>query len=480
MARGLMEFLTKEDLRRIQKISLRVLEKTGIVVLSEQTRDVLVDSGATISKETGRVQIPGELVKQALANAPKSVLLASRDGKHDMRLPSGDKMYVSSGGEGVYVKDMLTGETRPSTGADLRDFTAIIDTLPQIDFVWAVVGALEEPAHLKDIVGMRIMFEATTKHIQSNSSSTREAKAMVEAASVLTGGEKELAKKPIMSMVQCPISPLTFEKGLTDAQAYLAKAGVPVVAMSAAVAGLTSPVTLSGTLAQVNAENLASLVISQTAKKGAPWIYSSDSCPGDLKTGSIDYGSFEALLLRAGAAQLGAAYGLPTMTGGLGLEASSLLFGTIEDAVPTMVLQGMIPSDLASGLGGVDQAAGGSYEQIILDAWVWDVAREFSRPFAMDEGAISFETIRDAGIDGNFLGKRHTLSRFKQEFTATVKPEAVISGKANSNKRGDLLRKAKAEAEALLGRPKVPKISKDESRRILDVIERFAQQVDQG
>jgi len=478
MARGLMEFLSKEDIERIQRISTRVLEKVGVVVLCESTRDVLVNAGATMSKQNGRVLIPRDLVKQSLASAPKSVLLASRDGRHDIRVPSEERMYVSCGGEGVYVKDMLTGETRPSTGADVRDFTIIVDTLPQIDFAWVMVGALEEPAHLKDLAGMRIMFEATTKHIQSNASSTREARAMVDVAAVLTGGEKELAKKPIVSMVQCPISPLTFEKGLTEAQVAFAEAGVPVVAMAAAVAGLTSPVTLAGTLAQVNAENLASLVISQTAKKGAPWIYSSDSCPGDLKTGSIDYGSFEALLLRAGAAQLGAAYGLPTMSGGVGLEASSIAYGSLEDAVSTMILQGLTPSDLGSGFGGVDQAAGGSYEQMILDAWVWDVAREFSRPFAMDEEAISFETIRDAGIDGNFLGKRHTLSRFKKEFTATVKPEAVISGRASSDKRGDLLRKAKAEAESILRKPKVPKISKDESRRIFDVIHEFAEHVE--
>jgi len=166
------------------------------------------------------------------------------------------------------------------------------------------------------------------------------------------------------------------------------------------------------------------------------------------------------------------------MSGGVGLEASSIAYGSLEDAVSTMILQGLTPSDLGSGFGGVDQAAGGSYEQMILDAWVWDVAREFSRPFAMDEEAISFETIRDASIDGNFLGKRHTLSRFKKEFTATVKPEAVISGRASSDKRGDLLRKAKAEAESILRKPKVPKISKDESRRIFDVIHEFAEHVE--
>jgi trimethylamine--corrinoid protein Co-methyltransferase len=59
----------------------------------------------------------------------------------------------------------------------------------------------------------------------------------------------------------------------------LAKAGIPVVAMNAPIAGVTSPVTLAGTVAQVTAENLASLVICQAGKKDAPFIFSSDSSP---------------------------------------------------------------------------------------------------------------------------------------------------------------------------------------------------------
>jgi len=117
-----------------------------------------------------------------------------------------------------------------------------------------------------------------------------------------------------------------------------------------------------------------------------------------------------------------------------------------------MATQALVPSDLGSGLGGIDQAAGASFEQLVLDAWVWDLAKEFIRNFAVDDLAISFETVRDGGLDGNFLGKRHTLSRFKQEFIAVSKPEAVFSGRGESEPRGLLLKKAKEEVDKLLGK----------------------------
>ncbi len=242
------------------------------------------------------------------------------------------------------------------------------------------------------------------------------------------------------------------------------------MAMVASVAGLTSPVTLSGTIAQVNSENLASLVMSQVAEKGAPWIYSSDSVPGDLVTGSIDYGALEAQLLRAGAGQMGRYYGLPTMVAGVGLESSSLSLGSVQEGVPAMSMMALVPSDLGSGFGGVDQAAGASYEQMVVDAWVWDVARDFVREFSADDAAISFETIRDAGLDGNFLGKRHTLNRFRKESASVSKSEAAFSGKTGNGKRGDLLRKANEEAKRILKDSRAPVVSKDESRRMDEFI----------
>lgn len=462
MSRGRLEFLSGDEIRRIHDTSIKVLEQVGVALNSPSVTKLLLESGCQLSKDGLRVLIPEPTVKSALAKVPKSILLASRDGKHDMRIPS-DRLYCSNGGEGVVVKDLVSGEAHTPTSEDVRKFFQLSGSLPQTDFCWPMVGAQDAPPHLKGITEMRIGFESTYKHIQSGASSIDEARNIIRLSSILSGGSEKLSKRPSWSAVQCPISPLTFEGGLAEAQVELARAGIPVVSMSAAVAGMTSPVTIAGTLTQVNAENLASLVITQVGAKGAPWIYSSDSTPGDLKTGSIDYGALEANLMRTGAGQMGRFYGLPTMVAGLALESASLLLGRVRDGVPIMIMEALVPSDLGSGFGGLDQAAGASYEQLLVDAWVWDVAKEFIRGFGADEAAISFETIRDAGLDGNFLGKRHTLSRFKQEFVAVSKPEAGVYGRGDSEPRGALIRRAREEVKAMLAVEREPAVTKDEA-----------------
>ena len=460
-----MDFLSSDEVRRIHDTAVKVLEQVGVTVNSGSVARLLTDNGCIKSKDELRVLIPEGVVKSALAKVPKSILLASRDGKNDLRIPS-DRLYAANGGEGVYVKDLVTGESHTPTMEDVRNFFVLSGDLPQTDLCWPMVGALDFTPRLKGFIEMKIGFESTHKHIMSAAANPEEARNIQRLATILTDGQEQFAKKPIWSAVQCPISPLIFEGSLVDAQVELAKLGVPVVAMSAAVAGMTSPVTIAGTVTQITAENLASLVITQTSAKGAPWIFSSDSVPGDLKSGSISYGALEANLMRTAAGQMGRFYGLPVMCAGLGIEGQSALLGRARDGVSTMVVQSLVNSDLGSGFGGLEEAAGASYEQLVADAWVWDAAKEFIRLFGTDEASISFETIRDAGIDGNFLGKRHTMGRFKQESAAVTKPEAVMSGICGSEPRGTLIRKAKEEAARILKAKRQPAVSKDEADKM--------------
>jgi len=473
MARGTLEFLGKQEIARIHDTSLRVLEKVGVLVHSESTRDMLLKSGALASKDGSRVLMPEEIVRSALSDAPKTVLLAGRDRKHDITIPSADRVYVATGGEGVYIKDLVSGQTRPSHSDALRDFAILAEALPQVDFFWPIVGALEQPVHRKGMTELKVSMENTVKHVQAMATTGLEARQMVEFGCIFTGTPEALAKRPLFSAVECPISPLTFEEGLVEGQVELAKAGIPVVAMSASVLGLTSPVTIAGTIAQVNAENLASLVISQTARKGAPFIYSSDSCPGDLQLGSIDYGALEASLVRAGMGQMGRHYGLPTMVCGIGLEELSVGLANLWEGVPYMLTQSIVPSDLASGFGGIDQAAGASFEQLLVDAWVWDIAKEFTRPFDASDEAISFETIRDAGLDGNFLAKRHTAARFRKESAATRLPDAALGNRRKGTVRGAVIKKAHEEVARMLKAPREPLVSRQESMAAEDYLRKM-------
>ena len=88
-----------------------------------------------------------------------------------------------------------------------------------------------------------------------------------------------------------------------------------------------------------------------------------------------------------------------------------------------------------------------------------------------DDAAIGFDVIKEASLGGNFLGKRHTMTRFKKESIATTKPEAVFNGRHGKAERGALLKKAKKEVERILKDQPQPVVSKDELRAMDEIVE---------
>ena len=209
MARGRMEFLDTSEMKRIHDTTMRILGDVGVVIHSPLVRDLVEGAGAKTSKDGKRSLLREELVKSALADARRPVTLASRDGKHDISIPS-DKLHVTNGGEGVFVKDLVTGEARSASSNDLRDFAILVNELPELDFFWPMVGALEQPVRLKGIVELKTSLMFTTKHVQAMATDIEEARWMVELASIFTGGEEGVAKKPIFSARPRPHSTAPF------------------------------------------------------------------------------------------------------------------------------------------------------------------------------------------------------------------------------------------------------------------------------
>ncbi len=462
MAKPSIKFLTDEEIARIRVSAFDILETIGVSIPSEIVSDMLEEAGCTRSSDGKRILIPGSLAESSLSSAPGSVLLAARMKGQDITIPSG-RMHVANGGEGVYVKDLLTGESHPSTSRDLIDFTILVNEFPQLDFCWAMVGALDVPERLRLITEHKLCFEHTTKHLQGGAYDIESARDVIGLAALLAGGDEELRKRPILSAVQCPIPPLAFEKGLIEAQVELSRAGIPIVSLSAAIPGITSPVTLSGTLAQVTAENLASLVITQVAAKGNPFIFGSDCIPADLRTGNVRYDAMEYHLLAIGAAQMGRSLGLPTLAGGVGLGDTSIILSEIQDGVQQTLTQALVPSDLGVGPGSVDQAKGASLEQLVMDAWVWDIAREFVRDFEVDSEAISLKTINEAVIDGYFLNKQHTIGRFRTEFVSARYPDHLGIRDDIRKSAGAVVKLARAEVDRVVKVGREHVISKKES-----------------
>jgi len=310
-----LEVFTDDELREIHLATLEVLSRTGFFVEDEEALQIFEDGGADVDRERRVVCLPEQVVEGAIRSAPAKVVLCGRTPDHDVVLEDG-RVGFTNFGEGIQVVDPYTGELHESRKADVADCTRLLDALPEIDVVERPLGAHDAPAETAALHNAEAIFSNTTKHVTIGPLTGFCARKTIEMAAAIAGGRDKLRKRPLITFLTCPVSPL---KLVADACRIIiegARAGVPVNVLSMAMAGASAPVSLAGALVTHNAEVLAGITLAQLAASGAPVIYGSSTTAMDLRYASASVGSPECAMIGAGVACLARFYLLPSWVAG--------------------------------------------------------------------------------------------------------------------------------------------------------------------
>jgi len=407
MIRPRISFLPQDKIEAIHAASLKVLENTGIKVESKQALDTLKEAGAKVDYANHHVTIPRSLVEEALNRAPKTIKYAARNPKNDFMLDKKEPHFCADGGS-PFTLDWESGKNRYSTAADVARCSLIADYLDHVHIVSMVVG-------------MYTRLSNTEKHFTAGALTARQAQYQIEIAAGIVGSTDELKKRPIFSTAICPISPLCYTNGRTDAALEYAKAGIPVIIWSMPMPGETSPATLAGAMVVDNAESLGYLVILQFANPGTPVVYSADVGAVDFKTGAGIH-SPESYLMSMGLAQLSQYYGLPTQVEAScsaskipdvqnGYEKAMLLI--------TYMLMDTAP-DIILGLGALEDSRMGSAEAMVIDNEIIDYALGYARGLEINDSTLALDVIHKVGPGGTFLGEKHTLQHFRERWAPKI------------------------------------------------------------
>jgi trimethylamine--corrinoid protein Co-methyltransferase len=413
--------MSEEDIERIDRATIRILEDTGVAVYEKQSMAILERNGSSVDRATSRVKIPERLLRKALESTPKSVELAARDDSKSVKLSTGRSFFTNSL-QGIKVLDHTTGEIRPSMLSDVASFATIVDSLRNINFFGVTVVAHDVPGELHYLGELSTALESTSKHVSHGCHGTDLAKGFVRMGQVVAGGEEELRKHPLVSGLGCPVAPLQFDRANTEAMVEMANAGIPYDVLSMAMSGASAPMSIAGTLAIVNAEVLAGTAICQLFNPGCPIIYGSVASIMDMRTGVMALGAPERPIINSCVVQLAHHYGLPSLVGGISTDGK--LPG--EQAMMEKVMTGLPPllagSDVVFGAGLLCSATTYSVEQLVIDNEVVGALSRIKNGLLTDVDSIALDEIGKAGPGGSFLGRRHTLEHLRKDVWA---PELI-------------------------------------------------------
>lgn len=467
--KGHFSILTDDELMRIHRASLQVLEKTGIAMaLSEERYDHLERAGARVDREKGHVRFPEKMVNEALKRCPAQYTLGARDPKNRLAL-DGDHGYLTMDGTGVKIEDIDTGDIKPSTFKDLCDAGKVADALPQIAFMWPCLSAQDKPAPVQPLYELLALLKSSGKHIQAMTAvNPVTAKGSVDMASAVVGGRDALRKNPIISNFQCSTSPLSYDENALEAALIFGEAGVPVGFLNMQIGYGTAPATLAGNIVMGNAEILGGITFLQHFYPGAPTFYGSCATVMELKSGAVTAGGPEDFLLQAASAQLAHHYGLPANVGTFATGAKRIGWHSgVENAISGAVSQ-FARADMMCGAGLIHAATVFSFEQLIMDCEIFEMIRQVSQGITVDDETLAVEVIHRVGPKNHFMTDPHTIRHLREAWQPTIIDRSGYSrwqaaGKPSSRDH------ARKKAKALLASHKPMPLQNE--AELLEIIE---------
>ncbi|MCC6568073.1 MAG: trimethylamine methyltransferase family protein, partial [Anaerolineales bacterium] len=315
------ELLTQEQIQKIHEASLEILQETGFKVRYEPARELFAKHGCSVDGE--RVKFPREVIEKYRKMAPPSFTFHARDPKFDRTIPR-DSPVIVTASSAPDIIDPVTGHERRAESADIARIAHLINELPGYDMFSISTLADDAPKDQFTISRLYPALKYCLKPIRATTTDHKDTLAMMEMAYIVAGGEEAYKEHPFLTHHYCPtVSPLTMDVLSTENVMYFAGEGLPVYPTIVPNAGLTSPMSMAGTLVQGNAEYLATVALMQMVKEGTPTIYATLATVADMRSGAYTSGAIECGMLHMAFAQLARFYNVPC-GGYVGLTNSKL------------------------------------------------------------------------------------------------------------------------------------------------------------
>ncbi|HCY86990.1 MAG TPA: hypothetical protein DHV36_17800 [Desulfobacteraceae bacterium] len=415
-----LRVLTREQIEKVHRDALAVLENTGIAV-EDQKALALFEKAVGQGKGDGRVRIPGELVRQAIDTAPSSIDIFDRSGEPGFTL-DGNGMSAPVFGVGVTNlnyqdpwDDTITAFGRRHMGAA----AGLAHNLPGFSFL-STPGVIQDmPADRADLYGLLEMTANTTKPIVMLISDWE---GFVPALDLCEHLKPGMADKPSVIPYLNPITPLVLNAETTMKMDAAIARELPLIFSNYGMSGATCPITPAGTLVVLTAELLAGLVYSQLVREGAPIVLGSLPAAFDMKQAGSFY-SPRTLLLNLACAEMMTHYGIPHCGtsgssngwGGDLLSATTLVINHLTSAVGSV---GMVPF-----VGGCFDSLVFSPELVVYADDVICQAENFASGFSLADGEVGFDDVDTMGPGGNYLMSKLTARDFRtSQFSSRIWP----------------------------------------------------------
>jgi len=446
-----LKVLNREQALAIHTAALEILEKIGFRMEHPGAREMLADAGCQVSGDW--VKLPAYLVEEALRSAPRQIALYDQKGNKTMPLVNGNPFY-GTGSDATFTLDLETGQRRRTVLKDVANFARLVDGLENMAFAMSMANPEDVPVEDIYVYVFAEMVKNTNKPIVFIADSGRDIAKIYEIACQVVEGEEELQRKPFVLNYSEAISPLRFPENVMEKLIFCAQKRIPICLPSGSNAGGGAPVTLAGALALGIAENLAGLVVHQSAGKGSPFLFGPNVSVLDMKSTVVSYGCPEWSLSQAALADMrDEIYGLPIWAFAGASDAKVMDAQAGAEAMFSITNAMLCRANLIHDVGFLEYGSTSSLEMVTMADELVAMSRFFAAGIPVNEETLALEAIERVASGGPgsiFLMDDHTFEHFME---AQFLPKLLDRSRYDSWEEAgamDLYKRCNIEAKRIL------------------------------
>ena len=413
--------LAEANLERLKARVLDLLEQHGVIVVHKEAHERLTRAGFRQGSDGRRLQIPRELVAEALAATPKSATLCGKTPDYDLHLPRRDGGFVMRTGTGAHgFVDPQDGSYRNLQLADVATIAAVANHLDEVGFI-AHPFVHGVPELTADIHSYAALTARTNKHVWMQPYNKENVAYLLRLAAIAAGGEDKLRARPSTSCIVCSFTPLEFKVMDLEAMIQCGRYGVPIHACSLPSAGGTGPITVPGMVLMAAAEITAMVTMAHVLAPGTPVIATPLMFTLDMRTGRSLQSCAESLQAAAMAIEfMKRGLGLLAHTYGAGSDTPDIDVQSLAERALIGETVALAGADILGGVGQLECATVFSPVQAVLDNELGGMLRKMIRVPGIDDEALNWPEVSAMRGGGHFLDSGHTLKYCREQYRPRV------------------------------------------------------------
>jgi trimethylamine--corrinoid protein Co-methyltransferase len=417
--RPTLNVLKPEMIRRILDEAMRIMGEDGMEIRGPEMRQRLLDSGLKTDASGTRVLFPRAVIEKAIADAPKSFTLFTRDGTPHAEL-GGNNVHYVPGSSGLKILDHRSGETRLTDSTDFIEYARLCDGLDHIAYLATAFSTNKDiEAQVSDVWRLYMTLTTSKKPVVSGAFGEHGVPRMAEMMQLFRRDRAELIAKPMSIFTITATGNFRFGEDSCQNLLDCVEAGIPVEIVPVTLMGLIAPVTLVGCLVFHMVDTLTGLTMAQIVRPGAPVLIGGAPATFHMKSASSPMAAIEAQHLNVAYVAIAKSLGLPTQAYMALSDGKFLDAQAGGETFSSALLAALAGVNSVSGPGMLDFVLTFSLPKLVFDNEVCGQCLHFVREIRELDDLPATSLVNDLRAHDHLITSPHTLEHWPRELYLT-------------------------------------------------------------